>query len=682
MSDKFIFKLPDSFVNEYRDKPTTFGYKDAAGTSVGEIVYARTYSRRNEDGTKEQWVDTVRRVTEFTFSVQKKHCQTNKLPWNGQKALASAKRFFTSLLNLKFTPPGRGLFSATEQNFLRQNSASLNNCTFVSSLEMTKADPAKPFKYVADMSMLGVGCGFDTRGSEIGIKVQSPQPSDEIYVIPDSREGWVESIGMLINAYLVEGKTAPKFDYSEIRPAGAPLKTFGGVSAGSAPLEKLHADLTTIFTARVGETVDSRLITDIMNLIGVCVVSGNVRRSALVALGSADDDEFIHLKDYERYPERAEFGWMSNNSVIVNVGDDLSAIAEGIRLNGEPGVMWLDQARKFGRLSDEPSNRDYRVSGGNPCMEILLESYELCNLSEVYLNNMTSKEEFLETLKSAYLYAKTVALMPTHVEETNSVMLRNRRIGLGLTGIANFVDSHGLPMLREWMEEGYQEVQRLDRLYSEWLCVRESIKTTTVKPSGSISILGGASPGVHWQSGSTYFIRRIVFAKDDPMVEQFRKSGYTVEESVYTPETSVVVEFPIKSEAKRSEREVSIFEKVHLAAELQSKWADNSVSVTISFDPETEGGDIEKVLRMYEGKLKTVSFLPMGNTTYPQMPYESITEDEYEERRLLIDPVNMAPVYGLEAEDSIGEAYCNTTSCEIPVDVPEKSNEPLEEEMV
>lgn len=671
MTEGFTFTLPDSFVDEYRDRKPPFGYTDAAGTSMGEIVYARTYSRRNEDGSKEQWVDTVKRVTEFTFSVQKQHCKTNKLPWSGQKALSSAKRFFDRLYNVKFTPPGRGLFSATEQNFLKQNSASLNNCTFVSSLEMTKADPAKPFKYVADMSMLGVGCGFDTKGSTLDFTVHKPKSTDEVFVVPDTREGWVESIGILINAYLVPDRELSEFDYSQIRPAGAPLKTFGGVSAGSAPLEKLHNDLKTIFNGRIGDSVDSRLITDIMNLIGVCVVSGNVRRSALVALGEVDDDEFINLKNYDRYPERAEFGWMSNNSVIVNVGDDLSGIADGIRKNGEPGVMWLDQARKFGRLSDEPNNKDYRVSGGNPCMEIMLESYELCNLSEIYLNNMESKEEFLETLKSAYLYAKTVALMPTHHEETNSVMLRNRRIGLGLTGIANFVDTHGLPILREWMEEGYQEVQRLDELYSEWLCVRQSIKTTTVKPSGSISILGGASPGVHWQSGSTYFIRRITFSKDDPMVEQFRQAGYTIEDSAYTPETSVVVEFPIKSEAKRSEKEVSIFEKVHLAAELQNLWADNSVSVTVSFDPETEGNDIEKVLRMYEGKLKTVSFLPMGNTTYAQMPYESITEDEYEERRIQISPVNMAPIYGLEAEDAVGEAYCNTTSCEVPVEVPE-----------
>lgn len=660
----FPFQLPDSFIADYTDKDSPFGYRDAAGNSLGELVYARTYSRRKDDGTKEKWYETCRRVTEFTFSVQKQHALENRLPWNGPKALASAKRFYDSLYFLRWTPPGRGLFSATEANLERRNSASLNNCTMVSTIEMSRHDPSKPFRYVMDMSMVGCGCGFDTRGSELGIRVNLPKDhATEAFVVPDTREGWVESVGLLINSYLTAGKEIPVFDYSAIRPAGASIKTFGGVASGSAPLEKLHEDLTRVFENRTGDTVDSRLITDIMNLIGVCVVSGNVRRSALIALGENTDEEFINLKNYEKYPERAAWGWMSNNSVFANVGDDLSGIVEGVLAKGEPGVAWLDMLRTRGRLADPPVD-DSRIVGMNPCGEIGLESYELCNLSEVFLNNVSDKEEFLETLKSAYLYAKSVALLPSHWQETNAVMLRNRRIGLGLTGIANFVDNVGRPTLREWMDDGYAEVQRLDKTYSEWLCVRESIKTTTCKPSGSVSILGGASPGVHWQSGSTYFLRRVVFDKNDPMVIQFLKAGYPVIESAYTPETSVVVEFPIKSDAKRSEAEVPIFEKIDLAAQVQEHWADNSVSVTVSFDPETEADKIGTVLHMYEGRLKTVSFLPMGGV-YEQMPYESITEDEYEERRVQILPVDMSPIYGMEAEESAGENYCSTASCEI-----------------
>lgn len=660
----FIFKLPDSFVAEYEGKTPPFGYVDAAGTALGEIVFARTYSRRKDDGTKESWTETCRRVVEFVFSVQKRHCQENKLYWNGQKALASAKKMMDHIWNIRFTPPGRGLFSATVENFNKRNSSSLNNCTFISSDEMTRHDPARPFKYVADMSMLGVGCGFDTKGSDLGFTIKKPTGTVE-YVIEDSREGWVESIGALINAFLIEDKALPVFDYSKIRAAGTPIKGFGGVASGPQPLIDLHEKLVEIYTARIGEAVDSRFIVDTMNLIGVCVVSGNVRRSALVAIGESDDEEFIDLKNYDKYPERASFGWMSNNSVFAEVGQDLSHIVDGISRNGEPGVAWLELAKQYGRLKDAPDNRDYRVKGGNPCMEILLESYELCNLSELYLNNISSKEELLDVIKSAYLYAKSIALMPTHVPETNAVMLRNRRIGLSVTGVANFVDNNSLPTLRGWLDTGYDEVQRLDKVYSEWLCVRESIKTTTVKPSGSVSILGGASPGVHWTVGGKFFVRRITFSKDDPMVEQFRKAGYPVIDSAYTPKTSVVVEFPVKSEAKRSESEVSIFEKIHLAAELQQYWSDNSVSVTISYNPETETDHIGRVLHMYEGRLKTVSFLPMGGT-YEQMPYEQISEDEYEERRATISEVDMRPIYGLEADDAVGENYCTTDRCELP----------------
>jgi hypothetical protein len=214
------------------------------------------------------------------------------------------------------------------------------------------------------------------------------------------------------------------------------------------------------------------------------------------------------------------------------------------------------------------------------------------------------------------------------------------------------------------MDAGYQELRRLDRAYSEWLCVRESIRISTVKPGGTTGLVAGVSPGVHFTPGGSTFIRRITFQKNDPIVEQFRKAGYPVVESFYTPETSVVVEMPIKSRSKRSEQEVSIFEKVHLAAEAQHYWSDNAVSVTVSFDPETEAEHVGTVLQMYEGRLKTVSFLPMGGK-YAQMPYEPITEDEYEERRVQILPVDLGPIYGIESEDAEGEMGCSTDVCEV-----------------
>ena len=562
----------------------------------------------------------------------------------------------------------------------QRNSAALQNCAFVSTKEMTKADPSRPFTFLMEASMLGVGVGFDDKGADKDFPIYEPQ-GEETYVVPDTREGWVKSLEIIINAYLRPDQKNPVFDYSEVRPAGTPIKTFGGTAAGHEPLERLHNHITQLFAGRSGEKVTRRDLADIGNMIGVCVVSGNVRRSAELLIGRIDDLDFLNLKNADIYPERNSYdpaspgwAWMSNNSVEAYVGANLDPIVEGIARNGEPGVVWLDVSRQYGRLVDPPNNKDYRVEGYNPCAEQSLESYEMCTLVETYLNRHESLEDYKRTLKFAYLYAKTVTLLPTHWSETNGIMQRNRRIGTSMSGVANFADNRGLPTLREWMDEGYKTIKYYDTTYSEWLGIRESIKTTTVKPSGTVSILAGESPGVHWTPGGKYFMRTIRFGNNDPMLPLFKMANYKVEPASENPETTSVVYFPIKSESKRAEKDVSIYEKMALAAYAQRYWSDNSVSVTISFNPETESEAVGTVLHLYDGQLKTVSFLPSGNFTYPQMPYTQITEQEYEdEGTLRLFPIDFSGVYAGMAADAIGEAYCTTDACEVRL-IKESSN--------
>jgi len=670
----FSFRLSSEFVNEYRDKPAPFGYKDAGGNSVGEITFLRTYSRLKDDGTKETWTDVCERVINGMYSLQKDHCKTNRLPWNDSKGQASAKEAFDRMFNLKWTPPGRGLWvMGTSLVNDQRNSAALQNCAFVSTGDMTKANPSKPFAFLMEASMLGVGVGFDNLGAEKEFTIYKPGSAGVyMYEVPDTREGWVESVVLLLNSYLKPEMNTITFDYSYVRPAGTPIKTFGGTAAGHEPLERLHNHIRKLFNGRAGQTLTKVDIADIGNLIGVCVVSGNVRRSAELLIGSINDNDFLNLKNPKAFPERNSYdasspgwGWMSNNSVLTSVGEDLDSIVEGIKLNGEPGVIWLDMSRKYGRLVDPPNNKDHRVVGYNPCAEQSLESYECCTLVETYLNRHSSLEDYKRTLKFAYLYAKTVTLLPTHWEETNAIMQRNRRIGTSMSGVANFADIHGLPVLREWMDSGYQTLQRYDNIYSEWLGIRESIKTTTIKPSGTVSILAGESPGVHWTPGGQYFMRAIRFANDDPMLPLFRMAKYRVEQASESPNTTSVVFFPIESLAKRSEKDVTIFEKMSLAATAQRYWSDNSVSVTISFDKDTEAKHVGTVLHMYDGQLKTVSFLPSGNETYPQMPYTQITKEEYDASTAALFPIDFSGVYAGMAADAIGESYCTTDACEI-----------------
>jgi adenosylcobalamin-dependent ribonucleoside-triphosphate reductase len=669
----FSFKLAEEFVAPYKTLKAPFGYQDAAGNSVGEITFLRTYSRLKPDGTKETWVDVCERVINGMYSLQKDHAKTNRLPWSDAKAAASAKEAFDRLWNLKWTPPGRGLWvMGTSLVNEKRNSAALQNCAFVSTGSMTKTDPAKPFAFLMEASMLGVGVGFDDKGADKDFNIYAPQEG-ETYVIPDTREGWVESTSTLINSYLRPDSKRPRFNYAEIRKAGEPIKTFGGTAAGPEPLIRLHDYIDGIFKERSGQKLTRIDIADIGNLIGVCVVSGNVRRSAELLIGRIDDADFLNLKNSEVFPERNSYdpakpgwAWMSNNSVSVNVGDNLDTIIDGIARNGEPGVVWMDISKKYGRLADPENNKDWRITGYNPCAEQSLESYECCTLVETYLNRHTDLEDFKRTLKFAYLYAKTVTLIPTHWEETNAIMQRNRRIGTSVSGVANFADNKGLPTLRNWMDEGYKVIKTYDNTYSEWLGIRESIKMTTVKPSGTVSILAGESPGVHWTVGGEYFNRAIRFANSDPMLPLFKLANYRVEPASESPDTTSVVFFPIKSNAKRSEKDVSIYEKMALAATAQRYWSDNSVSVTISFDPEKEASAIGTALHMYDGQLKTVSFLPSGNATYPQMPYTQITAEEYEaEGTMKLFPIDLSGVYAGMAADAIGEAYCTTDACEV-----------------
>ena len=669
----FSFKLTEEFINQYKDREVPFGFRDAGGNALGELVFIRTYSRKKDDGTKEKWFEVCERVINGMYSIQKDHCKENRLPWNDRKSHASAQEAFDRMFNLKWTPPGRGLWTMGSKMVMEgKNSAALQNCAFVSTRDLDKYDPGALFSWVMDALMLGVGVGFDVLGAEKDIEILKPKADETTFIIPDTREGWVESTRVLINSFLTPNKSTQLFDYDLIRAYGEPIKGFGGTASGPKPLIEMHEKLRAVVGGRVGDKLDSRAIVDIVNLIGTCVVAGNVRRSATLAMGSPEDEVFSNLKNPEVYPDRNSYdpeapgwAWMSNNSIAAKVGTPYENYVDLIVDNGEPGFIWLDTTRNYGRTVDAPDGKDYRVMGFNPCAEQPLESYELCTLVEVHMNRHENKEDFLRTLKFAYLYGKTVTLLSTHWQQTNAIMQRNRRIGTSLTGIASFADTNGLPVLRQWQDEGYKKVREYDNQYSEWLCIRESIRATTVKPSGSVSILSGETPGVHWGPGGKYFLRAIRFSTSDPMMALFKAAGYKIEKDIVSANTKVVY-FPVKSEHDRSEKDVSLFEKIGLAATTQKYWSDNGVSVTLSFDAETEKQHVASALHMYEGQLKAVSFLPMSNSTYPQQPYTQITQKEYESYIGKIKTIDFNAIYdGVEGLEAIGESYCSTDSCEL-----------------
>ena len=230
--------------------------------------------------------------------MQKRHIDESGLGWNAYQAQKSAQEMYDRMFYMKFLPPGRGIWAMgsliTEEKRLY---AALNNCSFVST-ENIKEEPSKAFMFMMDMSMLGVGVGFDTKGAgQIEIKGPHKKRSVETFVIPDSREGWVESLRLLLDAYFL-GTGDVIFDYSNIRKAGELIKTFGGVSSGPEPLIELHKNIRVTLDKEVGQQISVTSIVDLMNHIGVCVVSGNVRRTAQISIGDYKSDEYLKLKDY------------------------------------------------------------------------------------------------------------------------------------------------------------------------------------------------------------------------------------------------------------------------------------------------------------------------------------------------------------------------------------------------
>lgn len=660
-----MFKLNENFIEKYKSIKPDFGFN-----GLGEITYMRTYSRLKEDGTNEQWYETIRRVIEGCYTMQQQHIVSNKLGWNEDRAQESAQEMYDRAFNMKFLPPGRSLFiQGTSAITERGLYAALQNCAFVSTEDIDRK-LTKPFEFMIDMSMLGVGVGFDTKGAD-KLKIHKPDNTQTyIFPIPDSREGWTESIRHLLLSYFTPNKILVTFDYSQIRPAGLPIKTFGGTSSGHEPLMHLHDSIREILDKKDDDsTLSSRDIVNIMNLIGQCVVAGNVRRTAQLALGSANDADYLKLKDYKWNNEtkqfegseaaRAAYGWTSNNSISVTVGDDYTKFAEQTAKNGEPGYVWLKNMQDYSRMCDPKDHKDVKAQGCNPCAEQTLESYEMCCLVEVFPTRCTDIEDFKRTLKFAYLYGKTITLTKTHWVETNRVMLRNRRIGTSISGIAMFVDKHGLNTLKTWLNEGYKTIQHYDEIYSDWLTIPKSIKCTSVKPSGSISLLAGVTPGVHYPESNIY-IRRIRVAKNSTLLPALEDAGYCIETDANDPSTNVV-EIPVKLDGVRALDDVSIWEQVALASFMQENWADNQVSCTVTFKKD-EGKYIKNVLDYFQYKLKAISFLPrIEKGVFPQMPYEACTEEVFLEKSKNIKLINFSNV----AEDSKIELFCTNDTCEI-----------------
>lgn len=538
------------------------------------------------------------------------------------------------------------------------------NCAFT-----TVDEPVKPFTWAFDMLMLGSGVGYNIQKKHVDklpvVKEDFKTPhredtDDAQFIVPDSREGWVSLLGKTLKAAFLAHETGRQtFTYSTklIRSKGAPIKGFGGTASGPEDLVWGINQIGRILEKRAGRKLRPIDCLDIMNIIGAVVVAGNVRRSAQLAIGDPDDVEFLLAKRWDM-GNIPSWRAMSNNSVACNDFKDLHEYFwDGYEGKGEPyGLINLRLSRKVGRLGDT-DYPDPKVEGYNPCAEQSLASKETCCLAEVYLPNIDTYEELLDVVKLLYRVNKHSLALGCHHKSTEDIVNANMRMGIGITGFLQATEEQ-----KSWLSSAYTELRTYDKEYSALKGFPESIKLTTVKPSGTLSLLPGVTPGAH-PGYAQYMIRRIRMSSGHALVETCREHGYKIEYQRNfdgsEDHSTVVVEFPFAyPEHTKLASEMTAVDQLETIKWLQENWSDNSVSCTVYYRKE-ELSDIQAYLKKnYKKNHKSLSFLLHSGHGFDQAPFEEITKERYDEivaNTRLITKLDNADI-GLDDSECAGGA--------------------------
>ena len=641
---------------------------------LGQFVFYRTYSRTTKNGEQESWNDVVIRVIEGVMTIRKNWYYMNNLEWDEEKWQTFAKEMAESLLKLKWCPPGRGLWAMGTDHMYNKGSACLFNCGAVGTKNLKES-----VVWAMNSLMLGIGVGFEISDfwnmrneSEEHYITSSPEntESNKIdYVVEDSREGWVDSIRAIFDCYLENTSDSGRYivyDYSKVREAGLPIKGFGGISSGPEPLRVLHEQLRSylerfISSAKTQEDY-TLFAADCINSLGVAVVSGNVRRSAEILLGDIENDTFLNLKNLDVYPERSNICYMSNNSVrFTNTNDikQLYKVIPRIMDNGEPGLINMYNVKKYKRMGEENHEMVESICT-NPCGEIPLHYFELCNLSEVNICKCDTFQQYIDACKYACFYCSTVNLLKTADAKTNQVIQKNRRIGVSMSGICDFIDSHGIIEWIDYMQKGYDEIKKYNKLLADEAGIPPSIALTTIKPSGTTSNLSNVSPGIHPRLFKQYIRRVRVSKKCIKLIEVLMNANIPYEDDIYSSDT-YVFSIPVKSIANRSQKDYSIWEQMQHVSLAQKYFVDNMISVTVTFSKE-EASMLKTCIENYITEIKGVSFLPQFTTFYKQPPYEEITEEEYNK---MIDSIKPADWSKFTGSNGVDTRFCDGANCTI-----------------
>ncbi len=624
------------------------------------ITVSRYARWRDGDGRRETWVETVDRYIDFFRG----HLVTNHRYQHDDSIFDRAR---DAILNHDVMPSMRALMTAGPA--LERSHIAGYNCSFIA------VDDPRAFDEAMFILLNGTGVGFSVERRHVDklpIITDTPRAVDKIVIVEDSKEGWVEAFRDLLTL-LWQGEV-PTWDLSLVRPAGAKLKTFGGRASGPGPLEQLFTFAVDTFATAAGRRLTSLEAHDLMCKVGDVVVSGGVRRSALISLSDLGDFDMAKAKSgswWESYGHRR----LANNSAVYLERPSVTQFLREWRnliesQSGERGIYNLDGARDHATRQGRDGSR---IEGTNPCGEILLRDMEFCNLTEVVIRPDDTENSIADKVRLAAIIGTWQSTL-TDFKHLRPEWKQNcddeRLLGVSLTGI------YGNPLFND--PSDVHLPARLARLRTHArlanvseareLGINPSAAVTCVKPSGTVSQLTGVSSGIHpWHSEQ--YIRSVRGSNSDPLTQMLKDAGVPNEPELMKPDDVTVFSFPVKAPVGAVTRDqISALDHLRLWSTYREHWTDHNPSITINVRDDEW---LSVGAWVYENwdNVGGVSFLPHSDHTYQQAPYVEVDEVGYQRALAAMpDSIRWADLSFYEYADTTSgsqELACSAGACEI-----------------
>jgi ribonucleoside-diphosphate reductase alpha chain len=632
-----------------------------------EFIHKSRYARWLwEENRRENWDETVARYFNF-FDEHVKEMTGYTITAEERKQLEEA------VLNLDIMPSMRCLMTAGEA--LKRENVSGYNCSYVA------VDSPRSFDEILYVLMNGTGVGFSVESKYVDQLPVIPDelfPTDTTILVADSKLGWAKALKELI--HLLYAGQIPKWDLSKVRPAGAPLKVFGGRASGPAPLNDLFNFAVATFKKAAGRRLTTLECHDIVCKIAEIVVVGGVRRSALISLSDLSDDRMRHAKSGDWWKENVQRALANNSYVGKEKPEPGIFMREWLSLyesrSGERGIFSRTaskkQAEKYGRRDPD---HDF---GTNPCSEIILRSREFCNLTEVVVRGDDTPETLKRKVKLATIlgtFQSTLTNFKYLSKKWRENCEEERLLGVSLTGIMDneytngrATQATGLFNIGDMLENLREEAVKTNKLWAAKLNIPVSAAITCVKPSGTVSQLVDSASGIHARH-SPYYIRTVRADKKDPLAVMMKEMGFPVEDDITKPDHTYVFSFPQKSpEHAVFRKDMSAIEQLELWLTYQRHWCEHKPSITVSVKEE-EWMSVGAWVYEHFDEMSGVSFLPFSDHVYKQAPYQDCTKEEYEalaaKMPKIVNWMDLAKYEKQDTTTGTQELACVAGGCEI-----------------